>query len=209
MIPEGDAMIELVPAEHDDTAFLTLAQRIVNGAIAILEVREVYLVHIDNWFDHKWLGWWSSWDHKELKKLYVPPFNPNRVCSQKHFIWDEQNSRWMVTGQGKPLHHRQLGRRPSSAKRLDHLSKIAGFIWFSGNTLTNRAGSMMLYLSGVEAYAWYASFRKEENWTIADEFGITRRELVSFEKRGRQLELFRIEISKPAGRAELEAYDQK
>jgi hypothetical protein len=77
-------MIELVPTEQDDAAFLTLTQRIVNGVIAILEMREVYLVHVDNWFDHKWLGWWSSWEHKELKKLYLPPFNPNRVRSSAH-----------------------------------------------------------------------------------------------------------------------------
>jgi hypothetical protein len=152
-------------------------------------VREVYLVHVDNWFDHKWLGWWSSWDHKELKKLFVPPFNPNRVRSQKHFIWDAQNLQWTFTGQGKPLHHRQAGRRHRGARRLEHLSKSAAFIWYSGNTLTNRTGSLMLYLSGTEDYAWYASFRKDENWAIADEFKITRRELESFEERGRQMEM--------------------
>jgi len=48
---------------------------------------------------------------------------------------------------------------------------------------------MMLYLSGAEGYAWYASFRKDQNWTIADEFKITRRELESFEERGRQMEM--------------------
>jgi len=47
----------------------------------------------------------------------------------------------------------------------------------------------MLYLSGADAYAWYASFRKDEDWSIADEFRITRRELLSFEERGRQMEL--------------------
>ncbi len=182
-------MIELVPAENDDAAFLALTQRIVNGAIAILEMREVYLVYVNNWFDHKWLGWWSSWEHKELKELYVPPFNPNRVRSQKHFIWDAKSSRWTLTIQGKPLHLRQPGRRSSGAQRLDQLSKSAAFIWYSGNTLTNRTGSMMLYLSGAEGYAWYASLRKDENWTIVDEFRITRRELISFEERGRQMEL--------------------
>src|SRR6266852_6141254 len=105
----GNSMIELVPAELDDVAFLSLVQRIVNGAISSLQVREVYLVHIDNWFDHKWLGWWSSWKHKELKVLYVPPFNPNRVRSQKHFLWDGNSSRWTLTGQGKNLHLRQPG----------------------------------------------------------------------------------------------------
>jgi hypothetical protein len=185
-------MIELVPAEHDNTAFLALTQRIVNGAIAILEMREVYLVHLDNWFDHKWLGWWSTWEHKELKELYVPPFNPNRVRSQKHFLWDAKGSRWTLTGQGQLLHFRQPGRRESGAQRLDQWSKSAAFIWYSGNTRTNGAGSMMLYLSGAEGYAWYASFRKDENWTIADEFRITRRELELFEDRGRQMELVQV-----------------
>jgi len=180
-------MIEFVPAENDDPAFLALAQRIVNGALSIFEMREAYLIQVDNWFDHKWLGWWSSWDHKKVRKLRVPPFTPNRVRSQKHFIWDTKRSCWTFTGQGKPLHLWQPGRRPS--KRIDELSESAAFIWYSGNTLKNRAGSMMLYLSGGELYAWYASFRKAENWTVADEFGITRRELASFEERGRQMEL--------------------
>ena len=51
--------------------------------------------------------------------------------------------------------------------------------------MTNTAASLMLYLSGAEGYAWYASFRKEEHWKLADERRITRRELVSFEDDGR------------------------
>jgi hypothetical protein len=179
-------MIEFTPTLHDDVAFLALVQRIVNGAIAILEVCEVYLVHVDNWFDHKWLGWWSSWKHHDLQELYVPPFNPNRVRSQKLFTRNAKSSRWTLSDEGKPLHLRQPGRRQSSAQRLDQVSKSAAFIWYSGNTLPNRVGSMMVYLSGAENYAWYASFRKNTDWTIADEFRITRRELMSFEERGRK-----------------------
>jgi len=180
-------MIELISTEHDDPAFLTLAQRIVNGAIAQLETPEIYLIHVDNWFSHKWLGWWSSWEHKKLKKLRVPPFTPNRVRSEKHFIWDAKSSSW-IRRSAKPLHVWQPGRRPSQG--IDDLSKSAAFIWYSGNTLSNRTGSMMLYLSGAEQYAWYASFRKGDSWkVVADEFGITRRELASFEERGRQMEL--------------------
>ena len=59
-------MIELVPTEHDDIAFLSLVQRIINGAIAAQRMREVFLVHIDNWFDHKWLGWRSSFAKGKL-----------------------------------------------------------------------------------------------------------------------------------------------
>ena len=83
-------MIEFVPAEHDDVAFLSLAQRIINGAIAELRMREVFLVHVDNWFDHKWLGWWSRKD----EELRVPTFTPNRVLSEKHFLWTAETSAW-------------------------------------------------------------------------------------------------------------------
>jgi hypothetical protein len=181
-------MIELVASECDDVAFLKLAQRIVNGALADLPVSEIYLVHIDNWFDHKWLGWWSSWEHREPKELCVPPFNPNRVRSQKHFIWDANSSRLSATGLGKPLHLRQSGRRSLHRQPLGRVSKCAAFIWYSGNTITNRAGSMMVYQAGAEDYAWYASFTKKEHWKVADGFRITRRELASFEECGRQME---------------------
>jgi hypothetical protein len=184
-------MIELVPADNDDAAFLSLAQRIVNGAIAELHVREVYLVHVDNWFDHKWLGWWSTWEHKEPKELCVPRFNPNRVRSQKYFIWDANGSRWTLTGHAKPLHIRQPGRRSSRAQLLDRVSKCAAFIWYSGNTVPNRAGSVMLYRSGADGYAWYASFSREEHWKVDEGFQITREELLRFEERGRLMELVR------------------
>jgi hypothetical protein len=177
-------MIELVPSESDDVAFLERAQRIVNGAIAALGPREVYLVHIDNWFDHKWLGFWSG----KGTELCVPPFNPNRVHSENRFTWNASTSQWTSTGLEMPLHCRQPGRRSTFAQPLDRLSKSAAFIWYSGNTVTNGAGSLMLYLSGAECYAWYASFKKREHWKIDGERQITKRELESFEKSGRQME---------------------
>jgi hypothetical protein len=83
---------------------------------------------------------------------------------------------------------RQPG-RPWLAQPIDRFSEAAAFIWYSGNTVTNKVGSLMLYLSGAEGYSWYASFRKGQKWTVADECRITRRELFVFEERGRQLEV--------------------
>ena len=181
------AAIELAASESDDAAFIELVQRIVNGVLADMLISEVYLVHIDNWFDHKWLLWWSSGGQQELTKLCVPPFNPNRVRSQMHFFRDAKNSAWIETDPGKALHVRQPGRR-SQRKLLEQVSESAAFIWYSGNTLKNRAGSLMLYQSGDEDYAWYASISKKETWKIDDGFRITRRELASFEERGRPMD---------------------
>jgi hypothetical protein len=181
------AAIEIAASESDDVTFLELVRRIVNGALADMLISEVYLVHIDNWFDHKWLLWWSSGGQQELTKLCVPPVNPNRVRSQMHFIRDTVSSLWNAMGAGKALHVRQPGRR-SQRKLLDQISESAAFVWYSGNTLKNRTGSVMFYQSGAGDYAWYASFSKKEIWKIDDGFRITRRELASFEQRGRQLE---------------------
>src|SRR3954469_13136765 len=100
-------MIELAPTDAEDLEFLSLVQRIANGAISALRVQEVYLVHLDNWFDFKWLGWWSKWEREGIKELRVPPFTPNRVLSQKHFVWDASTRAWNAGGSGRPLHVRQ------------------------------------------------------------------------------------------------------
>ncbi len=180
-------MILLAPVEHDDPAFLSLAQRILNGAIITLQMREIYLVQIDNWFNHKWLGWRSRWSHKNVEELRIPLFTPNRVRSEKHLVRDMEMSGWKSVDLPVPLHIRQA-RRPLLAKPLDRISNNAAFVWYSGRTATNKVGSLMLYLSGADAYAWYTSFKKAEHWTVADEFRITRRELLSFEERGIQME---------------------
>lgn len=173
-------MIDFVPASHDDPKFLALVQRIVNGAVEAMQVSELFLVHIDNWFDHKWLRFWS-WNREG--ELRVPPFNPNRVCSEKRFVRNPDTAGWAAIEVSKPLHIREPG-RSQHARLLDRFSKRAAFVWYSGNTAKNTLGSLMFYLTGAEGYSWYASFRKAENWTIADGFGISPHDLVSFADRG-------------------------
>jgi hypothetical protein len=176
-------MIELVPGDNDDVAFLSLVQRIMNGVIAALQVYEVYLVHIDNWFDHKWLGWRSR-----RGRRCVPMFTPNRVLSQKHFMFDRKESAWKTRNDRRKLHLLQPG-RPYIAQPIDQFSKSAAFVWYSGNTTKNTLGSLMVYASGPEGSAWYASFRKDKHWAIADGYAITPNQLISFEKRGLEMEL--------------------
>ena len=169
---------------QDDPAFVSLVERIVNGALASLQPREVYIVHIDNWFDYKWLGWWS-WNKE--KGLCIPPFNPNRVLSQTYFRWNSPTSLWESHGSGNTLHIRQPG-LSSRARPAAQLSDSGSFIWYSGNTVVNKMGCLMLYLSGADGYCWYASFRKNCDWKTHDVCRITRRELTSFEERGDQIE---------------------
>lgn len=184
-------MIPLVLSEHDDSEFLSLGKRILNGAITALQLRDVFLVQTDNWFDHKWLGWGSRWRHKKIEELRIPLFTPNRVSFEKHFLLDVTTSEWKSVGLSEPLHIHQPG-RGSLAKPLDRFSKSAAFVWYSGNTTLNKMGSLMFYTSGANAHAWYASFRKIKHWSITNEFQITRHELTLFEERGLQVELAQV-----------------
>jgi hypothetical protein len=177
-------MIELVPAERDDEGFLAMVQRIMNGAIVDLQMPEVFLVHVDNWFDHKWFRWWSP-NNAELR---IPTFTPNRILSEKHFILNAETSAWVAATLPRPLHLYQPG-RPTRAQSVRRFSDSAAFVWYSGNSTFNKGGSLMLYVSGAEGYSWYASFRKGKEWSIADGRQISRRGLLEFEERGRQLEL--------------------
>ncbi len=177
-------MITLVPSDDDDPGFLSLIQAIINGALAVLETRELFVVQTHNWFDFKWLGFWS-WTGKELK---IPPFTPRRVRTQKHFTWDAASSCWRYDGPGQILHVDQPG-RSYLARPLSRLSGYAAFIWYSGNTMTNSAGSLMVYLPGADRYSWYASFHLDGEWKIKRECRIDRRELLSFLEKGRQIEL--------------------
>lgn len=175
-------MIPLIAAADDDAEFLTLAERILSGAVAALEVREVYLVRVDNWFDHKWLGWRSRWRHGELQELRIPLFTPNRVSSERRFVRDADSSSWNSVCIPQPLHVRQPG-RTALARPIDGVADRAAFIWYSGGTAINQIGSLMLYLSGADGYRWYASLKKaDRQWSVADEFGITRSELLAFER---------------------------
>ena len=77
--------------------------------------------------------------------------------------------------------------RSYRARRLSRLFGLAAFVWYSGNTVTNSAGSLMVYLTGADRYSWYASFHVDGEWKIKSECGIGRRELLSFLERGRQI----------------------
>jgi hypothetical protein len=183
-------MIELTPVEEDDVEFLAMVQRIVNGAVAALDVREVFLVHVDNWFDFKWLGF--TWSRRE--ELCVPPFERNRVLSETRFVWDADRPGWTTADHATRLHRFQRKllhrRRPFSSWRpqaIEEFSKSGAFIWYSGNSVTDRAGSLMFYLSGAEGYSWYASFIKKDQWKVHGERQLTRRQLLAFEACGREL----------------------
>jgi hypothetical protein len=171
-------MIELVTTPNDDPVFLSLAARILNGAVLAHEVCDVFVVHIDTWFDHKWLGWWS-W---KGNSLCVPPFTPRRVISERRFVRSAESANWTSATIKKPLHIRQPG-RSTRGRPLDRFSPDAAFAWYSGRTAANTLGCLMFYRSGNDRYAWYASMARKTKWAVVETCQISPGELQLFEER--------------------------
>lgn len=82
-------MISLEPKENVDESFVTIVERILNCTLRLHPFEEVYVVLIDNWFDHKWLEFKSSHIDNDVlgwrAKLKLPPFEPCRVMDQSCF----------------------------------------------------------------------------------------------------------------------------
>jgi hypothetical protein len=149
-------------AETDDRTFIAMVNSVAHGIVNRSGApNELWIIHIDNWFDHKWLGFsgtgrvdFAAVGDKIFtarvvfsgakRRLNFPPFSPNRVLEQKLFV--RTGNDYSET----PVHVRPHAaeKRPSETNlqvTLQEFSRSASFLWYSGNTLANGKGSVMVY----------------------------------------------------------------
>lgn len=179
---------------QDDPAFLAIVDCIVSNLCTQHQSEEVHLVHIDNWFDHKWLrysgygvvafqgGYLINTAKKETwqEQLTFPPITPNRVVAQFQFgriaehQYEEQAPPYLI-------HSRQ---RKSSAKNLNRrvtdFCQSGLFVWYSSGTTANLRGSIMVYrILNDEVSTWYASFSQRAGWQLDQVKGIDREQILA------------------------------
>ena len=184
--------IDIHTNENDDQQFVELVVHILSGLIDGSSPEEIYVMKIDNWFDHKWLNFsgigsvgffWgmlapdTALDEFRQDKVTFPPFTPNRVIGECYFVRDERGDYSPSTD--KPyVHRRKLA--PSSEnlhKRVTQFADSAIFTWVSSNTKTNRRGAIMVYeVKGRDVHTWYAGFSKENDWRVLQTRGIRKEE---------------------------------
>src|SRR5580698_7400748 len=95
----------------DDNEFVELLNTLLNALLVQQTPEQLWVIQIDNWFDHKWLrysgsgsvaskfpaNWTSSFMDRFTSvkeqfwrnKLTFPPFVPDRVVSQWSFLHSE------------------------------------------------------------------------------------------------------------------------
>jgi hypothetical protein len=191
----------------DDNEFVSLVRTILGGVLAQQAPDQIWIVHVNNWFDHKWLrfsgnGSEASWMFSGAPgpvslgplatafdsvkstffktKLTFPPFSPERVLGQWSFVKSGED--YMESPLPAIPHDTKKSRSNKDLnRRVQYFSQSAVFVWYSGGTLTNGRGSLMVYsVDGTSVDCWFASFHRDSIWSLARTKGIGRDKVLGF-----------------------------
>jgi len=162
-------MIDIIPTSDDDLDFISIVIRIFNENAVKYNPNELYLIQIDNWFDHKWLKYSGKrsgivpiWKHR----ITVPSFTPNRVLKETYYIKGSEKKEYQEKTLIKSL-HQYYPAKGSERYYIDELTESGMFLWYSGNTKANKYGSVMIYIYTKEhSKQWYASFVLKDVWEL-------------------------------------------
>jgi hypothetical protein len=120
-------MITLEVTNNIDPGFVAIVERILNNTLQLHQPAGVYVVLIDNWFDHKWLEFKSNKNDNDLlgwrSKLMLPPFEPSRVLGQMFFHSSKSTPLLFEAAASKPLHIL------SSRRSVGEISSSGVFAW--------------------------------------------------------------------------------
>ena len=192
--------IHLEVNDTDDPGFIESLNALVLSYTKSHLPEQVWIILIDNWFDHKWLRFsgngaiaWrrevggvtlnrfglDKWDTVKAEfrrdKLTFPPFSPSRVLGQCSYVRQAQD---YVEAALPVLPHRTQRRRSESNlnRRIQNLTGDGCFVWYSGNTVANGRGSVMVYnVTADSGDCWFAAFTREQcSWTVTSTEGVDR-----------------------------------
>lgn len=177
-------MIPLESDPDDDPGFTELIARLIEGAVTVHRPEDFRVFKIDNWFDHKWLGFSGKvigavgvWQ----EGLTIPPFVANRIVHRWHYRVDDDGGPRLL-GPGADIHHRGWSAR-NLQRRVGLIAPASALFWYSGNSLATGRGSLMGYVP-VEGdlWAWFLAFARDGSWKVARRKNIHPYEIRAFEE---------------------------
>lgn len=191
-----NVIVKLRPTKNDDLEFVRILKSIVEGVLGEAEPDELFVVAIDNWFDHKWLKFsgigvvpfeFPAFMKREdalgvfrQDNVTLPPFSPKRVIRQIRFR--RHGSVYIETVPSVLIHKKKRQRSEKNLnRRIRQICESGTFVWYSSNTLANSRASIMAYtIKNAQVEAWFASFRKAEGWNLHLTKGIDRERVQGF-----------------------------
>ena len=183
--------IQIAAGETDDPQFIIQLNSLVRGLVNEEAPQELWIIRIDNWFDHKWLRFSGkgivdfrfpafmnrddgALDEFHQDKVTFPPFTPNRVLGQWSFVRvDDHYSEAPLLVLPHPSEKQRS--ETNLHRRVKGFSRSACFVWFSANTLGNGRASVMVYsVAGERVEAWFAAFNRQQGWKLQATKGVSR-----------------------------------
>lgn len=183
----SDIKPKIEPRATDAVNFIASINKIISSLIDSYRFDDVFMIRIDNWFDHKWLNYSgksvvqfqdsqlieSALQDEWREKITVPPFNPNRVLSEMFFGINSS------VGTDKTLHTVKAS-NDNIHNRIINFSTNGLFIWYSSETERNQKGSVMIYkVQQGKVETFYVSFENNKHWKAKQVKGITTTELTN------------------------------
>lgn len=159
--------IQLEATAIDDPTFVDLVSLFVSHYADVCQAVAVRVVHIDNWFGDRWLGFQGKImgamgiRNRRVNDctLPAPPFKPSRVVSALELHRDADSQYSVVSNSIAGLHADKPG------SEFWYLTRTGIYAWYSGNTKTNTTGSLMVYeVTREGSSGWYIGFDRNPDW---------------------------------------------
>jgi hypothetical protein len=181
---------EIEVGQSDDPCFIVLANSLVRGLVKRESPEALWLIKIDNRFDHKWLRFSgigcvdfkfpaymnqfdAALDEFYQERVTFPPFTPNRVVGQWSFV--RTGDHYVEMPLAVPHRSEKQPSEMNLQRRVHDFSRCACFLWYSANTVANGRGSLMVYdLVGERTECWFAAFTRRSEWKLLTTKGIRR-----------------------------------
>jgi hypothetical protein len=175
--------VQVSVGHTDDPDFVDLLNSLLRGVLAACAPKEVWIIQIDNWFDHRWLEFSgigvvdfqfhglmgrydAALDEFHQDKVTFPPFAPNKVLGQWSYVGDGSEYKEVPL---PALPHATEKRRSKRNlhRRVQDFSPSACFLWYSSNTVSNGRGSVMVYtVEAEQVNTWFAAFNRDNRWRL-------------------------------------------
>jgi len=166
---------EVIAGNTDDPGFIELLNALVRGLISRCAAEGLWIVQIDNWFDHRWLRFRGT--GTEFPARRTPPFTPNRVVGQ----WSYLRVGDHYTKAPLPVLPHSTNKDPIGAhlqRRVQQFSRFACFVWYSSSTAANGRGSVMVYrVANDRVECWFADFNRKNGWKLHLARGASRNDI--------------------------------